>query len=150
MEYKSGHERTRGRCPSCEFSYLYSGFSSIVPTCSRTTHLSTRHSAAVDPGNELKWVWNNRGTGPVQRRLERGGRVPRAEKEPQVTRENGREREKQETQGPYESKDEMDEGGGGRRSVEGLCGEKRVYVWWYERAGSACPVSGSLISCKVG
>lgn len=110
-----------------EFSYLYSCFSSIVPTCSRTAHLSTRHSATADPGNELKWVWNNRGAGPVPRRLERGGRIRRAEKESQITRRNGRERERKEEQGPYESKDEVGEGatsGGRGRTLW----RARVYV----------------------
>lgn len=131
-KYKSSHEREgngekgwerggeREETPSREFSYLYSGFPSIV-ACSRTAHLSACHSATANPGNELKWVWNNRGVGPVPRRLERRGRVPRAR---EGTADNAkgrrREREREGTRSSRESKDARIKGR--QADVEGLCG----------------------------
>lgn len=93
-----------------------------VVACSRTAHLSACHSATANPGNELKWVWNNRGVGPVPRQLERGGRVPRArEGTANNAKGRGREREREGTRSSRESKDVRIKG---RRAtdVEGLCG----------------------------
>lgn len=128
-KYKSSHERTRGRgakggdALARIFIFIFRLSEHRVVACSRTAHLSACHSATANPGNELKWVWNNRGVGPVPRRLERRGRVPRArEGTADNAKGRGREREREGTRSSRESKDADARIKGRRADVEGLCG----------------------------
>lgn len=135
-EYKSSHERTRGwgrmereggkggDALARIFIFIFRLSEHRVVACSRTAHLSACHSATANPGNELKWVWNNRGVGPVPRQLERGGRVPRArEGTADNAKGRGRERERKGTRSSRESKDaDARIKGKWTADVEGLCG----------------------------